>query len=191
MLEAREYERAAAYAARRQGLRTPDTIRRFQAVQLEPAPPPPPEGVDAQPAQPAILTYFGALLRRGEPLTAEESLELARPVVTQGQVKLLLGWIAGGQILPSEVRRRPLCGVLLADGRGGWLHGGYMADGRGCGPSFSQALADIVREKDVAAALQLYKTVGAAPAKLMQCHAELGLIDEVRSLPSGAPAHEL
>ena len=47
--------------------------------------------------------YFGALLGRKEgSLTHEEGLELAKPMVAQGQLSLLQRWLAEGKLLPSE-----------------------------------------------------------------------------------------
>ena len=84
-----EYERAAHWAANSplQELRTLATVRRFQAA-------PPKEGA----TQPAVLVYFGHLLRRSGPLTTEEGLELARGVCSQGQGALLERWLGDGKI---------------------------------------------------------------------------------------------
>ena len=93
------------------------TIRRFEAA----------AATCKEGEQPPILTYFGALLKRSanrnEPLGAEEGIELARPVVAQGQVAMVNGWLASGRLRPSE------------------------------------ALADVIREKDPAAAIKIFQKV--------------------------------
>ena len=48
----------------------------------------------------------------------------------------------------------------------------------------SVALADIIREKDPAAAIPMYRECGAPEEKCIQCYAELGDIEEVRYLSS-------
>lgn len=112
------YEKAAWLAANspKQMMRsTPEaalaTIRRFEAA-----------GAGAGGGgQPPILIYFGALLKRStsrsEPLTLVEGLELARPVVAQGQLPLLHGWISAGRLEPSEelgdiLREKDLNGAI-------------------------------------------------------------------------------
>ena len=118
-------------------LRTLATLRRFQAV------PPRAEGDQAP-----ILVYFGALLALPGPLSTEEGLELARPVVAQGQLPLLQRWVGEGKLEQSE------------------------------------ALADVIRERDPRVAYAMYEHVGAV-RKGVVCQAELGDVEEVRSSRDG------
>ena len=93
-MEKKDYEKAAVYAANspKQELRTLATIRRFQEE-------PPAEGGSGQAP---ILIYFGQLLKREGTLLTVEGLELARPVVQQGQIDLLNRWISEGKIEQTE-----------------------------------------------------------------------------------------
>ena len=109
LMEERAYGKAAAFAAGspKQELRTLDTIRRFQSA------PPAEEG-----GQAPILAYFGALLQAEGALSDEEGVELARPVVQQGQLELLQRWISQGKLAPTvalaDVIREGDVGVALA-----------------------------------------------------------------------------
>ena len=116
------------------------TIKRFEAAaaSVEPG------------AQAPILVYFGALLKRSttkkEPLMLVEGIELAKPVVAQGQLAMLHGWLASGRLLPSE------------------------------------ELADVLREKDPAGAIKIYKKVDESAeigAKIIRCYAEVCDVEEV------------
>jgi len=70
-------------------LRTPQTIARFQQT-------------PAQPGQPApLLQYFSVLLEKGK-LNAQESVELARPVIQQGRHQMVQGWIQEDKLEFSE-----------------------------------------------------------------------------------------
>ena len=61
-------------------MRTPDTIQRFKQV-------PSPPG-----QQSPLLQYFGILLESSQ-LNKYEALELCRPVVAQGKIKLIEKWL--------------------------------------------------------------------------------------------------
>ena len=78
LMQQNNFKEAAKLAAEspQQVLRTPETIARFQAAPAAPGQPTP------------ILTYFGMLLEKGK-LNANESLELAKPVIQQGKQQLL------------------------------------------------------------------------------------------------------
>ena len=69
-------------------LRTPETIALFQSA-------PPVNGV------PAILQYFNVLLETTK-LNAYETLQLARPVVAQGKIALIEGWLKDDKLECSE-----------------------------------------------------------------------------------------
>ena len=86
-----DYKGAAKLAAEspQQVLRTPDTISRFQQAPAAPGQPSP------------ILTYFGMLLEKGK-LNAQESLELAKPVIQQGKQQLLQKWIGEDKLECTE-----------------------------------------------------------------------------------------
>ena len=76
-------------------LRSMETLRRFEAA-------PPKEG-----EPPALLVYFGALLRHASSgqgrLSCEESVALARPAAQQGQLQMLRKWVDEDKLLtPSE-----------------------------------------------------------------------------------------
>ena len=96
-----DYKGAAKLAAEspQQVLRTPETIGRFQQAPAAPGQPSP------------ILTYFGMLLEKGK-LNAQESLELAKPVIQQGKQQLLQKWIGEDKLecteeLGDHVKVRP------------------------------------------------------------------------------------
>ena len=96
-----DYKGAAKLAAEspQQVLRTPETIGRFQQAPAAPGQPSP------------ILTYFGMLLEKGK-LNANESLELAKPVIQQGKQQLLQKWIGEDKLecteeLGDHVKVRP------------------------------------------------------------------------------------
>ena len=86
-----DYKGAAKLAAEspQQVLRTPETIGRFQQAPAAPGQPSP------------ILTYFGMLLEKGK-LNAQESLELAKPVIQQGKQQLLQKWIGEDKLECTE-----------------------------------------------------------------------------------------
>jgi clathrin heavy chain len=91
LLSSNDVQGAARLAAESpQGvLRTPQTIMRFQQV-------PPVQG---QP-QP-VLQYFSVLLEKGK-LNANESMELARPVLLQGRGELLQNWLTQDKLECTE-----------------------------------------------------------------------------------------
>lgn len=78
-------------------LRTAATIQRFQQIPAVPGSPPP------------VFQYFSVLLERGK-LNGMESIELTRPVLTQGRTDMLEKWL-------TEVSRSLRC----------------QLDGGGCG----------------------------------------------------------
>merc|ERR1719353_1176756 len=86
-----DFKGAAKLAAEspQQVLRTPATIQRFQAAPAAPGQPSP------------ILTYFGMLLEKGK-LNAQESIELAKPVIQQGKQQLLQKWISEDKLECTE-----------------------------------------------------------------------------------------
>jgi clathrin heavy chain len=91
LLNTGAYAEAAKVAATSPNgiLRTPNTIQTFKnlpATQGQTAP---------------ILQYFGILLERGE-LNANESIELARPVLQQGRKQLLEKWLKENKLECSE-----------------------------------------------------------------------------------------
>lgn len=61
-------------------LRTAATIQRFQQIPAVPGSPPP------------VFQYFSVLLERGK-LNSMESIELTRPVLTQGRTDMLEKWL--------------------------------------------------------------------------------------------------
>lgn len=61
-------------------LRTAATIQRFQQIPAVPGSPPP------------VFQYFSVLLERGK-LNGMESIELTRPVLTQGRTDMLEKWL--------------------------------------------------------------------------------------------------
>ncbi len=61
-------------------LRTVATIQRFQQIPTQPGSPPP------------VFQYFSVLLEKGK-LNAMESIELARPVLSQGRMDMLEKWL--------------------------------------------------------------------------------------------------
>ncbi|KAL1511932.1 hypothetical protein AB1Y20_005213 [Prymnesium parvum] len=91
LMNQQDYKGAAKLAAEspRQVLRTPDTIKRFQAAPAQAGAPSP------------ILTYFGMLLEKGK-LNAQESIELAKPVIQQGKQQLLQKWIGEDKLECTE-----------------------------------------------------------------------------------------
>ena len=91
-------------------LRTAATIQRFQQIPAVPGSPPP------------VFQYFSVLLERGK-LNGMESIELTRPVLTQGRTDMLEKWL-------TEVG---LYGHGSDDGgRGMGLRGGSVGVGRCC-----------------------------------------------------------
>jgi len=70
-------------------LRTPETIARFQSLPTAPGQPAP------------VFQYFSVLLET-QKLSAQESLELARPVVQQGRAQLLEKWLKEDKLECSE-----------------------------------------------------------------------------------------
>ena len=70
-------------------LRTPETIMRFKQV-------PSPAG-----QQSPLLQYFGILLESSQ-LNKYEALELCRPVVLQGKIKLIEKWLKEEKLECSE-----------------------------------------------------------------------------------------
>ncbi|KAF2842949.1 clathrin heavy chain [Patellaria atrata CBS 101060] len=91
LLNSGQYAEAAKTAANspRGFLRTPQTIERFKAI-------------PAQPGQlSVILQYFGMLLDKGK-LNQHETLELVRPVLSQGRKHLLEKWMGEGKLESSE-----------------------------------------------------------------------------------------
>jgi len=91
LMNSMDFKSAAKLAAEspQQVLRTPETIARFQQA-------------PAQPGQPSpILTYFGMLLEKGK-LNAQESIELAKPVIQQGKQQLLQKWIGEKKLECTE-----------------------------------------------------------------------------------------
>jgi len=91
LMQQNNFKEAAKLAAEspQQVLRTPETIARFQAAPAAPGQPTP------------ILTYFGMLLEKGK-LNANESLELAKPVIQQGKQQLLQKWIGEDKLECTE-----------------------------------------------------------------------------------------
>lgn len=61
-------------------LRTAATIQRFQQIPASAGSPPP------------VFQYFSVLLERGK-LNSMESIELTRPVLTQGRTDMLEKWL--------------------------------------------------------------------------------------------------
>eukprot|EP00122_Pirum_gemmata_P010411 Pgem_evm1s9626 len=86
-----QYQEAAQVAAQapRGVLRTPETIMKFQHVQV-------PQGQTAP-----LLQYFGILLDRGH-LNKMESLELVRPVLQSGRQPLIEKWLKEEKLECSE-----------------------------------------------------------------------------------------
>lgn len=70
-------------------LRTPDTIRKFQACQA-------PSGTT-----PPLLLYFNILLEQST-LNKYETLELCRPAIQQGKKQLVEKWLSEGKLDCSE-----------------------------------------------------------------------------------------
>ncbi|KAG0326315.1 hypothetical protein BGZ99_009753 [Dissophora globulifera] len=91
LFQSGDYGQAAKMAANspRGLLRTPQTIERFKHLT-----------VGAGQVSP-ILQYFGILLEKGE-LNKFESLELAKPVLTQGRKHLLEKWLKEDKLECSE-----------------------------------------------------------------------------------------
>merc|ERR1719353_153446 len=91
LMNSQDFKGAAKLAAEspQQVLRTPATIQRFQAAPAAPGQPSP------------ILTYFGMLLEKGK-LNAQESIELAKPVIQQGKQQLLQKWISEDKLECTE-----------------------------------------------------------------------------------------
>ena len=93
LFAAGDFKAAASAAAEspRGALRTRETIEKFKSV-------PPPAG---QPSP--LLVYFGALLSvPGGRLTALESTELAKLVLSQNKKHLLEGWLRDGKLEACE-----------------------------------------------------------------------------------------
>ncbi|KAG8907666.1 hypothetical protein FRB99_002744 [Tulasnella sp. 403] len=86
-----QYAEAAKIAANspRGILRTPATVEQFKHVPAAPG------------SLSPILQYFGILLEKGD-LNKHESLELARPVLTQGRKELLEKWLKENKLECSE-----------------------------------------------------------------------------------------
>lgn len=78
-----------AASAPRGILRTPETIQKFQQAPTQPGQPSP------------LLSYFGILLDKGQ-LNQHESIELCRPVVTQGRKELVEKWLKEEKLTCSE-----------------------------------------------------------------------------------------
>ncbi|KAF8518034.1 hypothetical protein BU17DRAFT_76299 [Hysterangium stoloniferum] len=91
LFQSSQYGEAAKIAAKspRGILRTAATIEAFKAAPAAPG------GLSP------ILQYFGVLLERGE-LNKLESVELARPVLTQGRKQLLEKWLKENKLDCSE-----------------------------------------------------------------------------------------
>lgn len=91
LFAAAQYSEAAKVAAKspRGVLRTPDTIARFQSVQ-----------VGAGQTSP-LLQYFGILLETCQ-LNKHESIELCRPVILQGKRHLMEKWLKEDKLECSE-----------------------------------------------------------------------------------------
>ncbi|CAM9906461.1 unnamed protein product, partial [Choristocarpus tenellus] len=70
-------------------LRTAATIQRFQQIPATAGQPPP------------VFQYFSVLLEKGK-LNAMESIELARPVLTQGRTDMLEKWLTEDKLACSE-----------------------------------------------------------------------------------------
>ncbi|CAN0457854.1 unnamed protein product, partial [Hapterophycus canaliculatus] len=70
-------------------LRTAATIQRFQQIPAVPGSPPP------------VFQYFSVLLERGK-LNGMESIELTRPVLTQGRTDMLEKWLTEDKLECSE-----------------------------------------------------------------------------------------
>lgn len=85
-----DYAGAARTAAQAPSLRTTETINKFKQL------PPPAQG-GPQP----ILIYFSTLLESVR-LNEAESLELCKPVLQQGKVALVEGWINNNKLTMSE-----------------------------------------------------------------------------------------
>jgi len=85
-----DYAGAARTAAQAPSLRTTETINKFKQL------PPPAQG-GPQP----ILIYFSTLLESVR-LNKAESLELCKPVLQQGKVALVEGWINNNKLTMSE-----------------------------------------------------------------------------------------
>eukprot|EP00397_Hematodinium_sp_SG-2012_P000429 GEMP01000429.1.p1 GENE.GEMP01000429.1~~GEMP01000429.1.p1 ORF type:complete len:1703 (+),score=505.89 GEMP01000429.1:149-5257(+) len=88
-----DYKEAARIAAQAKSgsLRSSDTIQRFKQVQNPPG----------QQGPSPILQYFSTLLEFGK-LNAEESLELVRPVVTQGRREFVEKWLTEDKLECTE-----------------------------------------------------------------------------------------
>jgi clathrin heavy chain len=86
-----KYKEAAQVAAESPAgaLRTPDTIRRFQAAPVVPNQPSP------------LLQYFSVLLESSK-LNKIESLELCRPVLAQNRKQLIQEWLDNQKLSCSE-----------------------------------------------------------------------------------------
>ncbi|GIX64752.1 clathrin heavy chain, putative [Babesia caballi] len=87
----RDYKQAALLVAtlKTGALRTPEIMHRFINAPVSPG--------DSSPA----LHYFSVLLEHGR-LTAQESVELVRPVVAQGRKELVKKWMDEGKLTESE-----------------------------------------------------------------------------------------
>ncbi len=82
-------EAAKLVAASGGALRTPATIARFQQIPTEPGAPNP------------VFQYFSILLEAGR-LNAQESIELAKPVLQQGRPQLMEKWLKDDKLESSE-----------------------------------------------------------------------------------------
>jgi clathrin heavy chain len=85
-----DYQGAARAAAQAPNLRTPETIAKFKSL------PAPPQG-GPQP----VLIYFSTLLESVK-LNEAESLELCKPVLAQGKISLVEGWINQDKLTISD-----------------------------------------------------------------------------------------
>lgn len=96
LFQAGQYSDAAKVAATspRGILRTPQTIDMFKQVPVQPGQMSP------------ILQYFGILLERGK-LNRYESIELSKPVLTQGRKQLLEKWLKEDKV--DQMRGSHLC----------------------------------------------------------------------------------
>ena len=90
LLASGQVAEAAKVVAKSGGsLRTPATIQRFQAIPAQPGQPQP------------VFIYFSALLEEVQ-LNEAESLELAKPVISQNRPQLLERWLKDDKLTCSE-----------------------------------------------------------------------------------------
>ena len=159
LLAAGNIKGAAEIAARspRGILRNAETIARFQRMPATPGQHPP------------VLQYFQVLLGRGR-LNKLESIELARPVVKQGNYSILLPLSFPLSLFlthtthhtPSPTGKTPLLTKWITEDK----------------LEPSAELGDLVSQLDVKIAVKIYKEAKEHD-KVVQCLIQLGMIDRV------------